>query len=221
MDQDEVRAHVRRTALRAGAVVVAAGLVLGACTGPQDDRTGVASTAPPATATSGSGATSGDAQTDAPAPAPDLPTEPSRSKDAPEPLDPVERKTAKPVPIDKEAKVAKGVLARIVKVDEVDGEASLPGEIAGDALRVTVSITNDRDEALDLTSAIVNLFHGADDTPATTLSGPGAEPFPTTVAAGEKASGTYVFRVVERDVPVHVEVDVAADLTVVAFEGDA
>ena len=42
-----------------------------------------------------------------------------------------------------------------------------------------------------------------------------------TVAAGAKGSGTFVFRVAARGVPIHVEVDVAADLTIVAFEGDA
>lgn len=222
MDQHKIDAPRGRTTVTAGVAIVAMAFALGACTGQsQDAPTSATSTATSSTAPAGSGATSGSAQAEVPAPPADLPTEPSDPKDAPAPLGPVERKKAKPVPLDTEATVAKGVVARVTKVEEVQGEATLPGEVAGDALRVTITIANDTDEALDLSSAIVNLFHGPDDTPATTLSGPGAEPFPVTVAAGAKASGTFVFRVAERGVPIHVEVDVAADLTIVAFEGDA
>ena len=222
MDQHKIGAPRGRTTVTTGVAIVAMAFALGACTGQsQDAPTGAASTVTSSTAPAGTGATSGSAQAEVPAPPADLPTEPSDPKDAPEPAGPVERKTAKPVPLDTKATVAKGVVARVTKVEAVEGEATLPGEVAGDALRVTVTIDNDTDEALDLASAIVNLFHGADDTPATTLSGPGAAPLPATVAAGARGSGTFVFRIPERGVPIHVEVDVAADLTIVAFEGDA
>lgn len=220
MNQDTVRAQGRRTRTTRVVAMVATALVLGGCTGQSQDAPTAASSATPS-ATAGAGATSGSTQAEVPAPPTDLPTEPSDPKKAPEPLDPVKRKKGKPVQLDEKATITKGVVARVTKVEEVEGEATLPGEVAGDALRVTVTVTNDTDEALDLSGAIVNLYLGADETPATTLSGPGVDPFPASAAAGKKASGTYVFRVAERDVPVHVEVDVAADLKVVAFEGDA
>jgi hypothetical protein len=73
-----------------------------------------------------------------------------------------------------------------------------------------------------LTTAVVNLTFGADNTPATGLSGPGAASLPQEVAAGQTASGVYVFNVPsdQRDL-VRVWVDYRLGLPVVVFEGAA
>lgn len=225
MQQDDSgRASARTATALAGVVAFAAALLLAACTGTTPDvteatpGTGSSSSAP---AASGSGETSGSAQGELPEPAPSLPTAPADPAAPPEPVPARERPTADVVPLDEEALVTKGVTAKVVTVDPVAGEATLPGEVSGDALRVTVEITNDRTKDLDLGSAIVNLFYGRDRVPSTTLSGPGEQPFPATVPAGKSAVGTYVFRVSRHDVSVEIEIDLAADLTIVAFAGDA
>lgn len=225
MQQDDSgRANARTTTALAGAVAFAAALLLAACTGTTPDATeatpGTGSSAS-APAASGAGETSGSAQGELPEPAPSLPTEPADPAAAPDPVPARERTTADVVPLDEEALVTKGVTAKVVTVDPVAAEATLPGEVSGDALRVTVEITNDRTKDLDLGSAIVNLFYGRDRVPSTTFSGSGEQPFPATVPAGKSAVGTYVFRVSRHDVPVEIEIDLAADLTIVAFAGDA
>ena len=147
--------------------------------------------------------------------------EPTEEPRAPEPGSPdVLRPTAAPVPIDEPAEPEPQVEVRLSSIEAVEGEANIPGEVGGPSLRVTVLIDNATSAALDLTSAVVNLYYGADRLPAIELLEPGKVDFPGSVPAGETASGTFVFLVPvdERD-EVTVEFDLSSESTVLLFAG--
>ena len=161
---------------------------------PTDDATG------PATAAPGTGAA-----TEAPG--------------APE-ADPGAREQP-PVALDASPTVTDGVTLRVESLTAVDGTATLPGEIGGPAVSVTVVVDNAGDQPLDLSGTVVNVYSGPDQTPANMLS-TGTSPFPAEAPADTATTATYVFSVPaeERD-QVRVTVDAAVDLPTVVFEGAA
>lgn len=125
-----------------------------------------------------------------------------------------------PVDLEAEATPATGLTARVASIESVTGEANLPGEVGGPSLRVTVEVANDTAEAFDLSGTVVTLYMGADRAPAIELTKPGASPMPSSVPPGASVTGVYVFNVPEdRRDPITVEVDLAAQLPVVLFEG--
>lgn len=99
------------------------------------------------------------------------------------------------VPLDAKAELGNGVQVEVTRIESVKGEARGAGEVGGPAVRLTVSVQNDRASRISLNRAIVTLFYGPDETPAGDLSGPGVQPFPSSLAAGASASGRFVFRV--------------------------
>ncbi|RWZ50893.1 hypothetical protein ELQ90_08665 [Labedella phragmitis] len=123
---------------------------------------------------------------------------------------------------DDEAPVAEGVTVAVSDLESVDGEASMPGEIAGPSLRFSVTFTNDGDEAYSLVAAVTNVYYGDDQIPAIELAEPGGKALPTEVAPGKSATGTFVYNVPtgERD-RVRITVDYAAADPAVVFEGSA
>ncbi|MBB2985720.1 hypothetical protein [Terracoccus luteus] len=113
-----------------------------------------------------------------------------------------------------------GVTARLARIEKVQGVSTLPGEIAGPSLRVTVEYDNQTDAAVDLRGAVVNLYAGRDLAPAIMLTQPGAKAFPTSVAAGGTAQGVFVFNVPAASrSQVRVEADLANAGEVVLFQG--
>ncbi|MCR2814206.1 DUF4352 domain-containing protein [Microbacterium sp. zg.Y1090] len=131
-----------------------------------------------------------------------------------------DRGPAEPVAFDETAVVTDGVTASVTGIESVTGEAKLPGEISGPALRVTAEIANDTDAAIDLTTTVVTVYYGDDLLQASPVSLPEGSPFPRSVAPGEKASGTFVFEVPEdQRGRVRVEVDLVVTEPIVAFEG--
>jgi hypothetical protein len=135
-----------------------------------------------------------------------------------------ERAVQPPVPFTAEAPLgpadATEVVVRVTALEAVEGTAQGPGEVGGPALRATVQIENRTAETLPLISTVVNLTFGPDNTPAIGLSGPGAASFPQEVAAGQTATGVFVFNVPvdQRDL-VRVWVDYRLEVPVVVFEG--
>lgn len=126
--------------------------------------------------------------------------------------------TGPPVPVG--AKPGDGVAVALTDLEPVEAEATLPGEIGGPAVRVTVAVTAGGVD-LELGNAVVNLYHGADRAPAAPYAGsPDTHPLPARVEAGEVATGVYLFPVPakDRDV-VLVEADVDPTLRVALFEG--
>jgi cytoskeletal protein RodZ len=134
---------------------------------------------------------------------------------------PTRSTTSTRAPLREKADVDDGIAVRVSRIESVDGEAQGPGEIAGPALRVSVEVENTSGEDVAMDLALTNLYYGKDRTPASTLSGPGANPLPGTLAAGKKASGRYIFGVPARGRnPLVVEFSLQADRPTILFEGN-
>ncbi|MER7607615.1 hypothetical protein [Nocardioides sp. NPDC127503] len=118
-----------------------------------------------------------------------------------------------------EATSAPGVTARLARIDSVQATASLPGEIGGPALAITVKVKNQTGKKLDLALGVVNAYYGPERTPAVSVASDGEVPFPASVADGESAKGVYVFQIPEEGRPVRVELDLGNGADVVVFKG--
>lgn len=106
-------------------------------------------------------------------------------------------------------------------MEAVDGEAEGIGEVAGPAVRFTVSVTNNSGKPIDLANAVMTVEAGADKAPCTQLSGPRAEPLPAAAEPGQTVTGNYVYLVpVETRGLVTVYLSYSVDAPVAAFEGE-
>lgn len=127
-----------------------------------------------------------------------------------------------PVSLDSEAVRPDGVVIRLGKIESVTGEAKLPGEVAGPALRISVVITNGADGPLDLDSVVVNGYRGSDRVPLESLTSPGGNPFRGNLKPKTDATGAYVFAV---DPKFRSDVTFTVDATpgepAAVFRGDA
>ena len=127
-----------------------------------------------------------------------------------------------PVSLTESATVIPQVVFTLGALEAVDGVAQGPGEVAGPALRFTLTVRNDTAASVSLASTVVNLFAGADQIPSMDLAEPGGVPLPDEVKPGQSATGTFVFAV-PRDArnPVKISVDYSVGVPVVVFQGPA
>lgn len=147
---------------------------------------------------------------------PPLPTSTPLPEDSPEsmpelaPVEPTE-------PSDND----EGLVAEIVKMTAVQGEAVQAGEIAGPSVQFTLSIKNSTGEPVDLGLIAVNAHIGENRTPATSLIRPGGDPFAGTLADGDSAEGVYVYNIPEseRD-DVTLTIDYRAGEPAFVFRGE-
>jgi hypothetical protein len=158
------------------------------------------------------------------APAPSPTVAPSE-KESPSPSASADTEPGKPsdgnraVGLKAEATSAPGVTARLARIDSVQATASLPGEVGGPALAITVKVKNQTGKKLDLALGVVNAYYGPERTPAVSVASDGEVPFPASVADGESAKGVYVFQIPEEARPVRVELDLGNGADVVVFKG--
>jgi hypothetical protein len=111
------------------------------------------------------------------------------------------------------------VSARISQVSAIQASATLPGEIAGPAVAVTVEITNGSSAAIGLDTVTVTLAD-AGGTPATTISSDPAAPLQGALEPGAAKSGTYVFTVpADQRNPVTVTVNYSTGAPTLVFTG--
>lgn len=114
-----------------------------------------------------------------------------------------------------------GLSVELVGIEQTTAEPSMPGEIAGPALRVEVAVTNDGSANHALDASVVNLYYGPDRVPASSLSGSGEEDLPDSVPEGKTVTGAYEFAVPDdRTERVLVEIDIDPQLHVALFEGE-
>lgn len=129
------------------------------------------------------------------------------------------RPTAPPVGLDQPAQPAEGVRVSLASIVPISGQASVPGEVDGPALQISVDVENLSDDEALTDTMIVNVYYGPERTPANILVSPRTD-LPVSIAPGETAKGLYAFTVPEAARgQVLVEVDLSLDLPVVLFEG--
>ncbi|GHH72530.1 hypothetical protein [Promicromonospora soli] len=198
------------------AVVAAAVLSLRPDGGPAAGATGSAS--PAASSGADGGADGEDGPGTEPSNGGGTDAEPEPGADegaAPEP-----RETLDPAPFGAVATPEPGVTVTVPSVEEVTGEANVPGEVGGPALRFTVELTNGTGEVLDLRTVVVNAYYGPDRTPATPLLKPGGRAFESEVGADDAARGVFVFSVPpESQDRVELEIDPGVGAAIVVFTG--
>lgn len=158
-----------------------------------------------------------DAPADTPAPAP-VPA----PEDAAPPGNAVAPVEQAPVPLTGSATVVPQVVFTLGTLEAVDGVAQGPGEVAGPALRFTLTVRNDTAASVSLAATVVNLYAGVDQTPSIDLAEPGGVPLPNEVKPGKSVTGTFVFAV-PRDArnPVKITVDYSVGVPIVVFQGPA
>lgn len=161
-----------------------------------------------------SGAGDGEQPTDTPSDGDPADAEPSDA------ADPAARETLDPAPFGDEATPEPGVTVVVPKVEKVTGEANIPGEVGGPALRFTVDVTNGTGKTLDLRTVVVNAYYGPDRTPASPLLKPGGKAFESEVGDGGTARGVFVFNVpAEFQDKVELEIDPRIDAPIAIFTG--
>lgn len=142
------------------------------------------------------------------------------------PADPAEEgpTVAPPLPevegdLDEPITLSTGVVVSVDSITTMTVTPQTPGEYAGPAVIVTVSVSNDSEESVDVSSAVVNLVADDGEVGIATTAGPN-RPLQGTVAAGARVTGTYVFMLdpAERRT-VTVSVNYAAGEPVARFAG--
>jgi hypothetical protein len=127
---------------------------------------------------------------------------------------------AAPVPIDQSAAISPGLTAAITKFEAVQGVAKTPGEVSGPSVRTTVTITNSTSAKVSLATTVVTAYYGDGQTPALELSEPGGSPLPNELAAGQSATGVYIFTIpVDQRAKVRIMVDYSVTVQPLVFEG--
>ena len=183
---------------------------------------GVGSSASPATGQpSSSPAPSGTATGEAPDGSTATPGTGSDQSDDPSAPGTDARETLPPVDLAAPVAVEGGPTVAVRRIESVTGEAVLPGEVSGPAVRVTVEVKNGSTKAIDLTTAAVTLFAGSSDLQASPVTKPAGKAFPSEVAPGKTAEGAFVFELPEgQRADVRIEVDLSVSDPLIAFEGD-
>lgn len=121
--------------------------------------------------------------------------------------------------LDETITLSTDVAITIDKISTTTVTPETPGEYAGPAVIVTVSVANDSDRAQSIDSAVVNLVTDDGDVGVATTAGPN-KPLQGELAAGAKTEGTYVFMLdPAQGRAVSINVNYAAGEPVATFAG--
>ncbi len=93
-----------------------------------------------------------------------------------------------PLSFDDSAETAAGVHVKVGKISQIKAEASLPGEVAGQAVRVPVSISNETEEEISTRDVVINVFFGEDEVPGVPVISARDDSFPLVVEPGATAT---------------------------------
>ncbi|MFJ6533855.1 DUF4352 domain-containing protein [Microbacterium sp. NPDC091662] len=111
------------------------------------------------------------------------------------------------------------MVVTIDKISTTTIKPETPGEYAGSAVVVTLSVANDSKRAQSVDSAVVSLVTDDGDIGVSTTAGPN-EPLQGELAAGAKTTGTYVFMLdPTKGRSVKISVNYAAGEPVATFAG--
>jgi hypothetical protein len=210
---ETVKPSTVRAVRRGAAVTVAALVVLAGCSSTDDSDAANAGTSEATTTTTASTttvATSDPAATSSPADAPSALT-PAAEADAPTVLD--------PVALDQSADLGNGLRARLSALESVDGKATIPGEISGAAVLATIEVTNTSGAAVQLGSVTVDMTDAA-GLPVSQITTEPAQPFAGTLEAGQSATARYLFTLAPEDrSSVVLTVALSPTLPIMTFTG--
>jgi hypothetical protein len=124
------------------------------------------------------------------------------------------------VPITASATFGGRVTARILSTESITAQAHGPGEISGPGVALTIRISNESNDAVDLGSVTVNVT-GSVGGPGLQLLGPPATSFSGSLAAGRAAQAVYVFTIpVPQRSPMTVSISYSAAAPVLVFRGN-
>lgn len=113
-----------------------------------------------------------------------------------------------------------GVVFELTAVERTTVEATGPGEVGGEAVAVTVSVTNGTDAPVDVDGAVVTLLQGDGNVGVPSPAEPTA-PLTGTVEPGKSAEGVYAFSTIGGAVdPITVSVGFVGDAATVVYQGD-
>lgn len=122
-------------------------------------------------------------------------------------------------PLDEPVELTTGVTVAIDRVTTTDIKPETPGEYAGSAVVVSVSVRNDSDSVQSVDSAVVMLSAADGEVGIATTAGPN-RPLQGNVPVGGKVEGSYVFMLEPaKKRKVTVTVNYAAGEPVVEFTG--
>lgn len=147
---------------------------------------------------------------------------PEKPKGNDEELGRTPQKKNKPVKLTDKVQVLDGMTVGIANLAAVQGVADEPGEVAGDAVKVSVTLTNTSTTPADTSGVVVDLEAGPNAVPGLALGGTGSTTFPASIEPGASVTADYVFVVDSNQrarVSVHVNYSVSAPIAV--FEGTA
>ena len=129
-------------------------------------------------------------------------------------------RTLATVALDETASFGNDVTLKIDKIESIDAEAKVPGEISGPAVVLDISVTNGTSSAIGLDSVAVTAT-AADGEPVSELSTDPAAPFSGVLEPSETGSAKYVFLIPEEERDnVVVTVQYAAPVGIVTLTGD-
>jgi hypothetical protein len=121
------------------------------------------------------------------------------------------------VKVGQPANISDGVRITVGAVRDQKVSAELPGEIAGPAAVVPVTVRNSSNQPFSLDGVVVTAFYD-DDVPATETTVDPAKPLTGSLAAGRTAKGVYVFTVPrEQASTLRIEVSSNQSATIVQF----
>jgi hypothetical protein len=124
------------------------------------------------------------------------------------------------VGIDQPATPSETLVARVVSLERFEFTGSLPGDVAGPALRVTVEVTNTGTEPVDATGATVTTEFGSDRIPGSETSDAETAPLPAMIPPGESVTAVGSFAIPDgQDSSVRIVLDLLAGNPAVVFEG--
>lgn len=204
-----------------GALVVAVTLAVTGCSG--DSSAGTPTTAAQTTGVVASAtptpAATGTTRPSASAPA----TSPGKAKPGAPQVAPVGKPSvaislAPAVKVGEPAEIASAVRVTVGKVKDVTVKARQPGEIAGAAAAVPLTVRNGSGAAFSLDGMVVTAFYG-DDIPGNETTASPSKPMTGSLAPGKTAKGTYVFNIPKKYAStLRVEVASNQSPTIVQFE---
>lgn len=132
------------------------------------------------------------------------------------------QKKNKPVKLTDEVQVLDGMTVAIADLAAVQGVADEPGEVTGDAVKVSVTLTNTGTTPADTSGVLVDLEAGPNAVPGLALRGSESAILPPSIEPGASATADYVFVVDSNQrARVSVLVNYSVSAPVAVFEGAA